>query len=68
MLPHGAVTDTRTQALLGGEALGELLDALWAGDCQSCAASLGSAKPTLAIDDLHVLTRATVHHRACRTP
>jgi histidine kinase/DNA gyrase B/HSP90-like ATPase len=33
---------------------------------QSCGTSLGSAKPALAIDDLHVVTRATVHHRACQ--
>ena len=68
MLPLGAVTDRRTRARLGGDALSELLDALWPGDCQSCGTSLDSAKPALAIDDLHVLTRATVHHRACRTP
>lgn len=68
MLPHGAVTDKRTQARLGGAALSEALAALWPGDCQSCGTSLGSDKPSLAIDDLHVFTRATVHHRACRTP
>jgi len=45
-----------------------VLAALWPGDCQSCGTSLGSAKPSLAIDDLHVFTRATVHHRACRAP
>jgi hypothetical protein len=28
----------------------------------------GPGKPALAIDDLHVLTRATVHHGACRAP
>ena len=30
--------------------------------------SLGPGKPSLAIDDLHVFTRATAHHRACRAP
>jgi hypothetical protein len=68
MLPHAAVTDRRTQARLGGAALSEVLAALWPGDCQSCGTSLGSAKPSLAIDDLPVFTRATVHHRACRAP
>jgi hypothetical protein len=61
MLPHGAVTDRRTQARLGGGALSEVLAALWPGDCQSCDTSLGSDKPYLAIDDLHVFTRAAVH-------
>jgi hypothetical protein len=37
-----------------------------ARDCQSCGTSLGPDKPALAIDDLHVSTRATVHHRTCR--
>jgi len=68
MLPHGAVADRRTQAKLGGEALSAVLAALWPDDCRSCGISLGSGKPTLAIDDLHVLTRASVHHRACRAP
>src|SRR5690348_15069894 len=68
MLPHGAVTDRRTQARLGGAALSEVLAALWPGDCQSCGTSLGSDKPALAIDDLPVFTRATMHHRACRAP
>jgi hypothetical protein len=68
MLPHGAVADGRTQVRLGDHALSEVLVALWPGDCQSCGTSLGPGKPALAIDDLHVLTRATVHHRACRAP
>ena len=67
MLPHGAVADMRTQAKLG-DALGEVLAALWPGDCQSCGTSLGPDKPAVAIDDLHVLTRATVHHRGCQAP
>lgn len=39
-----------------------------AGDaaCAPSAHRLGSDKPSLAIDDLHVFTRATVHDRACR--
>jgi hypothetical protein len=68
VLPHGAVADRRTQAKLGGEALGEVVAALWPGDCQSCGTGLGPDKPALTIDDLHVITRATVHHRACRAP
>jgi hypothetical protein len=68
MLPHGAVADRRTQAKLGGDALSEVLAALWPGDCQSCGTSLGPDKPALGIDDLHVVTRASVHHRACRAP
>lgn len=58
-----------TQARLGRAALREVLAALWPGDCQSCGISLGSDKPSLAVDDLHhALVRATVHHRACRAP
>jgi hypothetical protein len=68
MMPHGAVADRRTRAKLAGDALSEVLVALWPGDCQSCGTSLGPDKPALAIDDLHVVTRATVHHRACRAP
>jgi hypothetical protein len=69
VLSHGAVVDLRTRAKLGGNALGEVLAALWPGDCQSCGASLGFANPALAVDDLPgVLTRATLHHRTCRTP
>ena len=68
MLPDGAVADRRTQAKLGGDALSEVLAALWPGDCQSCGTSLGPDQPALAIDDLPVLTRATVHHRACQAP
>jgi hypothetical protein len=45
-----------------------VLAALWPGDCQSCGTSLGSDKPSLAIDDVRVFTRASVHHRACRAP
>jgi hypothetical protein len=44
------------------------LAALWPGDCQSCGTSFGSDKPSLAVDDLPVFTRATVHHRGCRAP
>lgn len=68
MLPNGALVDERTHATLGDDALGEVLASLWPGDCQSCGTSLGSGKPALAIDDLQVLTRATLHHRACRAP
>jgi hypothetical protein len=56
------------QAKLGDQALSEVLAALRPGDCQSCGTGLGPGKPALAIDDLHVLTRATVHYRACRAP
>ena len=65
---HGAVADRRTQAKLGGDALSAVLAALWPGDCQSCGTSLGPGEPALTIDDLHVVTRATVHHRACQAP
>jgi hypothetical protein len=68
VLPHGVLVDKRTHAMLGDRALGKVLATLWPGDCQSCGTGLGTSKPALAVDDLVALTRATLHHRACRAP
>jgi len=67
MLPDGALTDERTQSRLGDEALNELLTSLWPGDCQSCGQSLGGQPPALLIDDLGLITRASLHS-VCRAP
>ena len=68
VLPSGALVDARTRSELGDQALDEVLAGLWPGDCQSCGNSLGAAAPALAIDDLQVITRASLHHPACRPP
>jgi hypothetical protein len=39
-----------------------------AGDCQSCGQPLGSQPPVLLVDDLGLLTRASLHHSDCRAP
>jgi hypothetical protein len=46
----------------------EVLASLWPGDCQTCGQSLGSTPPALLVDDLGILTKASLHHRACRAP
>jgi hypothetical protein len=68
MLPSGALTDERTRSRLGDDALEEVLASLWPGDCQSCGQSLGGELPVLLVDDLGLLTRASLHHAACRAP
>jgi hypothetical protein len=45
-----------------------VLACLWPEDCQSCGQSLGSEPPALLVDDLGVLTRASLHHGGCRAP
>jgi hypothetical protein len=52
-------------AVLGLE---EVLACLWLGDCQSCGQSLGREPPALLIDDLGLLTTASLHHGTCRVP
>jgi hypothetical protein len=39
-----------------------------ARDCQSCGQSLGPEAPALLVDDLGLVTRASLHHGACRAP
>lgn len=68
MLADGVLTDERTRSRLGGDGLDEMLASLWPGDCQSCGQSLGRQPPALLVDDLGVLTRASLHHSACRAP
>jgi hypothetical protein len=68
MLPNGAPIDDRTHAELGRQAVREVLGSLWPGDCQSCGQSLGSEPPALLVDDLQVVTRASLHHPSCRAP
>jgi len=68
VLPDGALADERTQSRLGDGGLDELLGCLWPGDCQTCGGSLGSGPPALVVDELDVLTRASLHHRSCRAP
>jgi hypothetical protein len=68
MLPDGALIDERTRSRLGEDAMQEVLASLWPGDCQTCGQSLGSTPPALLVDDLGILTKASLHHRACRAP
>lgn len=68
MLPDGALFDERTHARLGDSALDKVLACLWPGDCQTCGDSLSGGPPALVVDDLDVLTRASLHHRSCRAP
>jgi hypothetical protein len=66
MLPDGALADERTRSRLGDDALEDVLASLWPGDCQSCGQSLGGEPPVLLVDDLGLLTRASLHYPACR--
>ena len=68
VLPNGALADQRTRSKPGDSALDEVLASLWPCDCQSCGRGLGSDPPALVVDDLQVLTRASLHHGACRSP
>ena len=68
VLPGGALVDGQTRSRLSGTVLDEVLASLWPGDCQSCGQSLGIGPPALAVDELGVLTRASLHHSACRAP
>jgi len=68
MLPDTVVADERTRSRLGGDGLEKMLACLWSGDCQGCGQGLGREPPALLVDDLGVLTRASLHHSACRVP
>ena len=68
MLPDAVVADERTRSRLGGDGLEKMLACLWPGDCQSCGQGLSREPPALLVDDLGVLTRASLHHSACRAP
>ena len=68
MLSDGALIDERTRSRLGEDAMEEVLASLWPGDCQTCGQSLGSTPPVLLVDDLGILTKASLHHSACRAP
>src|SRR5690348_16966891 len=68
MLPQGALVDERTQLTLGEDALDEVLGCLWLGDCQTCGGELGADPPAVRIDDLGIVTRASLHHATCQAP
>ncbi|MFD9965046.1 hypothetical protein [Amycolatopsis sp. NPDC058986] len=58
----------RTRSELGAAGLAELAANLWPQDCQSCGWELGSAKPSLAVEDMIVFASASLHHERCRPP
>jgi hypothetical protein len=68
MLPDGCLADQWTRTRLGEDSLDEVLSSVWPGDCQSCGQPLGSRPPVLLVDDLGLLTRASLHHSGCRAP
>jgi hypothetical protein len=68
VLPDGAVFDEQTHSRLGDRGLDEVLACLWPGDCQTCGDSLRGGSPALVVDELDVLTRASLHHRRCWAP
>ncbi len=53
---------------LGDGGVGEVMDCLWAVDCQSCGKLLGDDPPALCVDDLIVSATASLHHAGCRVP
>lgn len=62
------ITDKKTREKLGEAGLEDVYRNLWPRDCQSCGKPLGSAIPSLRINDLIVFGSADLHHPSCRAP
>jgi hypothetical protein len=63
-----ALVSSDTQDKLGREGFAELAASLWPVDCQTCGRPLGSAPPSLCVDDMTVFATASRHHEQHRAP
>src|SRR6266545_2721840 len=66
MAVEHAVVSSEIRKRLSGAELAEITASLWPVDCQTCGKKLGSAPPTLAVENIHIVASVSLHHPRCR--
>lgn len=58
----------RAKDELGAQGVRELLDHVWAVDCQRCGESLGGVQPSVGVTAYPGFISASLYHQHCRSP